>query len=57
MKIDVHDHVTPLDTAVEKIRLFSIGMSASTSSSFTIKYVLKKSFPVDTSVTITLPGT
>jgi hypothetical protein len=44
MKIDAHDHVVPLDIAVGKIKLFNIGMSASTSSAFTIKYVLKK-FP------------
>jgi hypothetical protein len=49
MKIDVHDHVIPLDTAVRKIKLFNIGMSGSTSSSFTIKYILKKSFHVDAS--------
>jgi hypothetical protein len=39
-----------------KMKPFNIGMSATTSSSFTIKYVLKKSFPVDAkSVSITLP--
>jgi hypothetical protein len=56
MKIDVHDHVIQLDTTVGKIEPFNLGMSGSTSSSFTIKYVLKKSFPVDTSsFSITLP--
>jgi hypothetical protein len=50
------DYVIPLDIAVGKIKLFNIGMSVSTSSSFTIKYILKKSFPVDTSsFSITLP--
>jgi hypothetical protein len=39
MKIDAHDHVGPLDTAVDKIKLFNIGMSESTSSAFTIKYL------------------
>jgi hypothetical protein len=42
LQIDAHDHVVPLDIAVGKIKLFNIGMSASTSSAFTIKYVLKK---------------
>jgi hypothetical protein len=56
MKIDVHDHVIPLDTAVGKIKLFNIVLSGSTTSSFTIKYVLKKSFPIDaSSFSITLP--
>jgi hypothetical protein len=43
------DHVIILDTADGKIKLFIIGMRGSTTSSFTIKYVLKKSFPVDAS--------
>jgi hypothetical protein len=43
-------------SGIGKTRLFNIGMSGSTSSSFTIKYVLKKSFPVDvSSVSIKLP--
>jgi hypothetical protein len=58
LKIDADVHVTPLDTAVGKMKLFNIGMSGSTSSSFTIKYILKKSFPIDAStVTNTLPDT
>jgi hypothetical protein len=43
------DYVISLDTAIGKMKLFNIGMSGSTSSSFTIKYLLKKSFPVDAS--------
>jgi hypothetical protein len=56
MKIDAHDHVIQLDTTVGKMKLFNIDISGSTSSSFTIKYARKKSFPVDAkSVSITLP--
>jgi hypothetical protein len=56
MKIDAYDHVILLDTADGKIKLFNKGMSGTTSSSFTVKYVLKKSFPVDaSSFSITLP--
>jgi hypothetical protein len=56
MKIDVYDHVIPLDTTVDKMKLFNIGMSESTSSSLTIRHILKKSFPVDaSSFSITLP--
>jgi hypothetical protein len=56
MKIDVYEHVIALDTAVGKTKLFFIGMSASTTSTFPIKYVLKKSFTVDTSiVSMSLP--
>jgi hypothetical protein len=50
------DYVISLDTVVGKIKLFNIGMSGSTSSSFTIKCILKKSFPVDaSSFSITVP--
>jgi hypothetical protein len=42
MKIDVYDHVIPLDTAVGKMKRFNIGMSGSTSSSLTIRHILKK---------------
>jgi hypothetical protein len=42
MKIDSLDHITALDKAIEKTRLFHIGTSSSASSNFAIKYVLKK---------------
>jgi hypothetical protein len=49
MKIDPLDHVTALDKAIGKIKLFKIGMSGSETSTFAIKYVLKKCFDVDAS--------
>jgi hypothetical protein len=46
MKVDAQDLVIPLDTAIGKTKLFYIGMS-STTSTFSIKYILKKSFNVE----------
>jgi 6-phosphogluconolactonase/glucosamine-6-phosphate isomerase/deaminase len=54
MKVDAYDHVVALNTAVKK-RLFSIGMSGGSTTNFTIKYVIKKSFNVDTTVVSTTP--
>jgi hypothetical protein len=48
MKVDAYEHVTALDMAVAKTKLFSIGMSSSTTSAFPIKYVIQKCFTVDT---------
>jgi hypothetical protein len=53
MKVDAYEHVTALDTTVGKIKLFSIGMSSSTTSTFPIKYVIQKCFTVNI-VTISL---
>jgi hypothetical protein len=50
MKVDVYDHVVALDTAVGKTKLFSIGMYETSTTNYAIKYVLKKSFNIDTSV-------
>jgi len=47
MKIHATDHASSLQTAVGKIRLFHIGMSTDMSSNFSIKYVTRKSFPID----------
>ncbi|XP_039813984.1 uncharacterized protein LOC120676721 isoform X3 [Panicum virgatum] len=47
MKIHATDHAASLQTAVGKIRLFHIGMSTDMSSNFSIKYVIRKSFPID----------
>jgi hypothetical protein len=55
MKVDAYDHVMALDTAVKKTRLFSIGMSGGSTTNFTIKYVSKKSFNVDTSIVSSTP--
>lgn len=49
MKIDPTQKVVALENAIGKIRLFHIGMSTNSTSSFSINYVLRKSFPVDTS--------
>ena len=46
MKIHATDHAASLQTAVGKIRLFHIGMSTDMSSNFSIKYVIRKSFPI-----------
>jgi hypothetical protein len=48
MKVDAYEHVTALDTAVGKIKLFSIGMSSNVTLAFPIKYVLQKCFTIDT---------
>jgi hypothetical protein len=37
-----------LDTAVAKTKLFSIGMTSSTTLAFPLKYVIQKCFIVDT---------
>jgi hypothetical protein len=56
MKIDPLDHVTALDKAIGKTKLFKVGMSGSETSTFAIKYVLKKSFDVDASqINFTVP--
>jgi hypothetical protein len=56
MKIDPLDHVTALDKAIGKTKLFKIGMNGSESSTFAIKYVLKKCFDVDASqISFTVP--
>jgi hypothetical protein len=56
MRIDPLDHITALDKAIGKTKLFKIGMSGSESSSFAINYVLKKSFNVDASqISFTVP--
>jgi hypothetical protein len=56
MKIDALDHVIALDTTIGKTKVFYIGTSGSGTLNFTIKYVLKKSFNVDTSkITIPVP--
>jgi len=49
MKIDATEHVAALDKAIGKIRLFYIGMSTNSSSIFSIKYVLRKSFQIENS--------
>jgi hypothetical protein len=49
MKIDAYDHVVALDKAIGKIKLFTIGVSATSTSALPIKYVVKKSFDVDPS--------
>jgi hypothetical protein len=41
MKVDAYEHVTALDTAVAKTKLFSIGMTSSTTLAFPLKYVFK----------------
>jgi hypothetical protein len=47
MKVDTAEHVTALDNAIGKTRLFYIGMKVDLISRFPISYVIKKSFPVD----------
>ncbi|EMS59273.1 hypothetical protein TRIUR3_16563 [Triticum urartu] len=47
MKVDTAEHVTALDNAIGKTRLFYIGMKVDLVSRFPISYVIKKSFPVD----------
>ena len=47
MKIDATEHVAALNKAIGKTRLFYIGMSTNSSSTFSIKYVLRKSFPIE----------
>ncbi|CAO2148450.1 unnamed protein product [Urochloa humidicola] len=47
MKIDATEHVVALEKAIGKTRLFHIGMSTNSSSTFSIKYVLRKCFQID----------
>jgi replication factor A1 len=47
MKIVASDHAVTLDQAIGKTRLFTIGMNSEYFSKFSIKYVLKKSYPID----------
>ncbi|VAH75856.1 unnamed protein product [Triticum turgidum subsp. durum] len=47
MKVYTAEHVTALDNAIGKTRLFYIGMKIDLVSRFPISYVIKKSFPVD----------
>jgi hypothetical protein len=50
--------IDPLDIAIGKTKLFSIGMSGSGTSNFAIKYVLNKIFSVDASqINIIVPET
>jgi hypothetical protein len=42
MKIDAYDHVVALDKAIKKTKLFTIGVSATSTSVLPIKYVVKK---------------
>jgi hypothetical protein len=50
MKIDAYDHVVSLDKAIRKIKLFTIGVSATSTSALPIKYVVKKFFDIDHSL-------
>ncbi|XP_044365925.1 uncharacterized protein [Triticum aestivum] len=47
MKVDTAEHVTALDNAIGKTRLFYIGMKVDLVYRFPISYVIKKSFSVD----------
>ncbi|KAG2561811.1 uncharacterized protein LOC120644284 [Panicum virgatum] len=49
MKIDATEHVAALNKAIGKTRLFYIEMSTNSSSTFSIKYVLRKSFQIENS--------
>jgi hypothetical protein len=40
MKIDAYDHVVALDKAIGKTKLFTIGVSATSTSALPIKYVV-----------------
>jgi hypothetical protein len=55
MKVDAYDHVVALDMTLGKTIFFSIGMSGGSTTNFTIKYVIKKSFNVDTSIVFSTP--
>ncbi|XP_040382770.1 uncharacterized protein LOC102702404 [Oryza brachyantha] len=50
MKIDSFDHPTALNNAIGKRRLFTVGMNMNSSSKFPISYVLKRSFPIDSTM-------
>ena len=54
MKIDAADQVLSLDKAIGKERLFYIGMNIDSAAKYPIKYVLKKSFPVDNTKSVPL---
>ena len=47
MKIPADEHVTALNNAIGKKRLFHIGMNTVYSTKFSCNYVLKKSFKID----------
>jgi hypothetical protein len=47
MKITADEHVTALNNAIGKKRLFHIGMNIVYSTKFSSNYVLKKSFKID----------
>jgi replication factor A1 len=49
MKIDATKHVVALEKAIGKTRLFHIGMGTNYSSSYSIKYVLRKCFEISNS--------
>jgi hypothetical protein len=49
MQIDAYDHVVALDKAIEKTKLFTIGVSATSTSALPIKYVVKKIYDVEPS--------
>ncbi|KAJ1284024.1 hypothetical protein BS78_03G172000 [Paspalum vaginatum] len=55
MKLDVADESVSLQTTIEKTKLFYIGMNTEQSSSFPIKYVLRKSFHIDQTSLSLLP--
>ncbi|XP_048563642.1 replication protein A 70 kDa DNA-binding subunit C-like isoform X4 [Triticum urartu] len=54
MTIDAADQVLSLDKAIGKERLFYIGMNIDSTAKYPIKYVLKKSFPVDNTKSVPL---
>jgi hypothetical protein len=49
MKIDAYDHVVALNKALGKIKLFTIGVSATSTFALPIKYVANNFFDVDPS--------
>jgi hypothetical protein len=49
MKINAYDHVVALDKAIAKTKLFTIGVSVTSTPNLPIKYVVKKFFVVDPS--------
>jgi hypothetical protein len=40
MKIDAYDHMVVLDKAIGKTKIFTIGVSATSTSALSIKYVV-----------------
>jgi len=57
MKIPADEHVTALNNAIGKKRLFHIGMNTVYSTKFRSNYVLKKSFKIDNEKLKTIPLT